>query len=112
MLVRDGRVIATGRNAPVARCDPTAHAEIAALRSAAQRLGNYRLDDCTLYVTLEPCPMCAGAMLHARLPRVVFGAADEKTGAAGSVVDLFAEPLLNHQTEIRAECWPRNAAQN
>ncbi|QIL80590.1 tRNA adenosine(34) deaminase TadA [Diaphorobacter sp. HDW4A] len=101
VLVRDGRVLSTGRNAPIARHDPTAHAELAALRSAAQALGNYRLDDCTLYVTLEPCPMCAGAMLHARLPRVVFGAMDAKTGAAGSVVDLFAEPLLNHQTEIR-----------
>lgn len=101
VLVKDGRVIAEGRNAPIALHDPTAHAEIAALRSAAQILGNYRLDDCTLYVTLEPCPMCAGAMLHARLPRVVFGAADTKTGAAGSVVDLFAEPLLNHQTLIQ-----------
>ncbi|QIL72698.1 tRNA adenosine(34) deaminase TadA [Diaphorobacter sp. HDW4B] len=101
VLVKDGRVIAEGRNAPIAQHDPTAHAEIAALRSAAQTLGNYRLDGCTLYVTLEPCPMCAGAMLHARLPRVVFGAADAKTGAAGSVVDLFAEPLLNHQTQIQ-----------
>ena len=101
VMVRDGRVIAVGRNAPIARHDPTAHAEIAALRSAAQELGNYRLDGCTLYVTLEPCPMCAGAMLHARLPRVVFGADDPKTGAAGSVVDLFGEPRLNHQTEIQ-----------
>lgn len=100
VLVKDGVVIATGRNAPISRHDPTAHAEIVALRSAARQLGNYRLEDCTLYVTLEPCPMCAGAMLHARLPRVVFGAADEKTGAAGSVTDLFAEPRLNHQTEI------------
>ena len=101
VLVRYGRVLSTGRNAPIAQHDPTAHAELAALRSAARALGNYRLDDCTLYVTLEPCPMCAGAMLHARLPRVVFGAVDAKTGAAGSVVDLFAEPLLNHQTEIQ-----------
>lgn len=101
VLVKNGRVIAEGRNAPIAQHDPTAHAEIAALRSAAHTLGNYRLDDCALYVTLEPCPMCAGAMLHARLPRVVFGAADAKTGAAGSVVDLFAQPLLNHQTQIR-----------
>ena len=101
VLVKDGRVIAEGRNAPIAQHDPTAHAEIAALRSAAQTMGNYRLDGCTLYVTLEPCPMCAGAMLHARLPRVVFGAMDAKTGAAGSVVDLFAEPLLNHQTQIQ-----------
>ena len=100
VLVKEGVVIAAGRNAPIAQHDPTAHAEIATLRSAAQALGNYRLDGCTLYVTLEPCPMCAGAMLHARVPRVVFGATDEKTGAAGSVVNLFAEPLLNHQTQI------------
>ena len=100
VLVRDGQVIASGRNAPIACHDPTQHAEMAALRVAAQQLGNYRLDGCTLYVTLEPCAMCAGAMLHARLPRVVYGAADPKTGAAGSVVNLFAEPLLNHQTQI------------
>jgi len=100
VLVRGGRVIATGRNAPIAGHDPTAHAEMAALRAAARQLGNYRLDGCTLYVTLEPCAMCSGAMLHARLPRVVYGAADPKTGAAGSVVNLFAEPLLNHQTQV------------
>ncbi|RYY81717.1 MAG: tRNA adenosine(34) deaminase TadA [Comamonadaceae bacterium] len=101
VLVRDGVEIACGRNAPVARHDPTAHAEINALRAGAAALGNYRLDDCTLYVTLEPCAMCAGAMLHARLARVVFGAADPKTGAAGSVVDLFAEPQLNHRTTVQ-----------
>lgn len=101
VVVRQGEVIATGRNAPIAGHDPTAHAEIAALRAAAQRLGNYRLDGCTLYVTLEPCAMCSGAMLHARLPRVVYGAADAKTGAAGSVVDLFAEPRLNHHTQLQ-----------
>ena len=101
VLVRAGEVIATGRNAPIASHDPTQHAEIAALRAAARRLGNYRLDGCTLYVTLEPCAMCSGAMLHARLPRVVYGAADPKTGAAGSVVDLFAEPRLNHQTAVQ-----------
>ncbi len=99
IVVRGGQVIATGRNAPIAGHDPTAHAEIAALRTAAERLGNYRLDGCTLYVTLEPCAMCSGAMLHARLARVVFGAADAKTGAAGSVVNLFAEERLNHQTQ-------------
>ncbi|MBX3587553.1 MAG: tRNA adenosine(34) deaminase TadA [Ramlibacter sp.] len=109
VVVRGGEVIATGRNAPVGAHDPTAHAEIAALRAAAARLGNYRLDDCDLYVTLEPCAMCAGAMLHARLRQVVFGAPDPKTGAAGSVVDLFAEPRLNHQTRLQggvlaAEC--------
>ena len=98
VVVRDGQVIATGRNASIATHDPTAHAEIVALRAAAQVLGNYRLDGCTLYVTLEPCAMCVGAMLHARLARVVFGAADAKTGAAGSVVNLFDESALNHQT--------------
>ncbi|UCU97035.1 tRNA adenosine(34) deaminase TadA [Hydrogenophaga taeniospiralis] len=101
VVVQGGRVIATGRNAPIDDLDPTAHAEIVALRAAARALGNYRLDDCTLYVTLEPCAMCSGAMLHARLPRVVFGAADPKTGAAGSVVNLFAEPQLNHQTTVQ-----------
>ncbi len=101
VVVRGGEVIATGRNAPVQGHDPTAHAEIMALRAAAQRLGNYRLEGCTLYVTLEPCAMCSGAMLHARVPRVVFGAADPKTGAAGSVVDLFASPQLNHQTQVQ-----------
>jgi tRNA(adenine34) deaminase len=101
VLVRHGQVIATGQNAPVSSHDPTAHAEIVALRKGAQLLGNYRLDDCELYVTLEPCAMCAGAMLHARLKRLVFGAADPKTGAAGSVVDLFAQSRLNHRTQVR-----------
>ncbi len=98
IVVRHGEVIAAGRNAPVDALDPTAHAEIVALRAAAQVLGNYRLEDCELYVTLEPCAMCSGAMLHARLKRVVFGAPDAKTGAAGSVVNLFADVRLNHQT--------------
>jgi len=98
VVVRHGEIIATGRNAPVDASDPTAHAEILALRAAAQALGNYRLDECELFVTLEPCAMCSGAMLHARLQRVVFGAADPKTGAAGSVINLFAESRLNHQT--------------
>lgn len=101
VVVKDGQVIATGRNAPVQGHDPTAHAEIVALRAAAEQLGNYRLDGCTLYVTLEPCAMCSGAMLHARVPRVVFGAADPKTGAAGSVLDLFGYAALNHHTEVR-----------
>lgn len=101
VIVRGGQVIAQGRNAPVATCDPTAHAEIVALRAAATHLDNYRLDDCTLYVTLEPCAMCVGAMLHARLARVVYGASDPKTGAAGSVVDLFADARLNHQTQVQ-----------
>lgn len=101
VVVQDGRVIATGRNAPIGRHDPTAHAEIAALRMAARALGNYRLDGCTLYVTLEPCAMCAGAMLHARLARVVFGAPDPRTGAAGSVLDVFGQARLNHQTVVQ-----------
>ncbi len=100
VVVKDGQVIATGRNTPIASHDPTAHAEIVALRAAAQVLGNYRLDGCELFVTLEPCAMCSGAMLHARLGRVVFGATDPKTGAAGSVVNLFDYPQLNHQTKI------------
>jgi len=102
VVVRHGEVIATGRNAPISAHDPTAHAEIVALRAAALALGNYRLDDCELYVTLEPCAMCSGAMLHARLKRVVFGAADAKTGAAGSVVNLFSESVLNHQTALES----------
>ncbi len=101
VVAQGQQVVAVGHNTPVAGHDPTAHAEIIALRAAAAVLGNYRLDGCTLYVTLEPCAMCAGAMLHARLDRVVFGAADPKTGAAGSVVDLFAEPRLNHQTRVQ-----------
>ncbi|MEZ5608195.1 MAG: tRNA adenosine(34) deaminase TadA [Burkholderiaceae bacterium] len=101
VVVQGGRVIATGRNAPIGQRDPTAHAEIAALRGAARALGNYRLDGCTLYVTLEPCAMCAGAMLHARLARVVFGAADPRTGAAGSVLDVFGQARLNHQTVVQ-----------
>ncbi len=101
VVVCNGEVIATGRNAPIESHDPTAHAEIAALRAAAKVLGNYRLPDCTLYVTLEPCAMCSGAMLHARLKRVVFGALDPKTGAAGSVINLFDHPQLNHQTALQ-----------
>lgn len=101
VVVQGGVVIASGRNAPIEGHDPTAHAEIAALRAAAKVLGNYRLPDCTLYVTLEPCAMCSGAMLHARLKRVVFGAADAKTGAAGSVINLFAQSQLNHQTTLQ-----------
>jgi len=102
VVVHDGKVIGTGRNAPVGSHDPTAHAEIVALRAAARALGNYRLDGCALYVTLEPCAMCAGALLHARFQRVVFGAHDPKTGAAGSVVDLFRSPELNHHTDVQA----------
>ncbi len=99
VVVRDGRIIGTGFNQPIGSHDPTSHAEIIALRQAALSSGNYRLPDCDLYVTLEPCAMCVGAMLHARLRRVVFGAFDRKTGAAGSVLNLFAEAAINHHTE-------------
>ena len=101
VVIRDGVVIACGHNAPIANHDPSAHAEMQALRAAARVLGNYRLPECELFVTLEPCAMCAGAMLHARLKRVVFGASDPKTGAAGSVIDLFAQAKLNHQTAVQ-----------
>ena len=100
LIVRAGEVVGRGFNQPIVRHDPTAHAEVMALRDAAMRLDNYRLPGCTLYVTLEPCAMCAGAILHARIERVVFGAHDPKTGAAGSVIDLFAEPMLNHHTAV------------
>ncbi|SDF79111.1 MULTISPECIES: tRNA adenosine(34) deaminase TadA [unclassified Duganella] len=100
VVVKDGVVIAVGCNQPIGKHDPTAHAEIVALRAAAGKLGNYRLPGCELYVTLEPCVMCSGAMLHARLAKVVFGAADPKTGACGSVVNLFEQEQLNHHTEI------------
>jgi tRNA(adenine34) deaminase len=100
VVVKDGQVIATGFNQPIGTHDPTAHAEIMALRAAASIIGNYRLPGCELYVTLEPCAMCSGAMMHARLARVVFGAADPKTGACGSIVDLFSLQKLNHHTEV------------
>ena len=101
VVVKDGVVIATGRNSPIAATDPSAHAEILALRAAAKSLGNYRLEGCELFVTLEPCAMCVGAMLHSRLQRVVFGASDPKTGAAGSVLNLFSQPALNHRTQVQ-----------
>jgi tRNA(adenine34) deaminase len=97
VVVRAGQVIATGRNAPLASHDPTAHAEVNAIRAAAQAIGNYRLDDCTLYVTLEPCAMCSGAALHARFKRLVFGATEPKTGAAGSVLNLFAHDPIDRR---------------
>jgi tRNA(adenine34) deaminase len=100
VLVRDGQVISSGFNQPISNSDPSAHAEMMALRSAAQDASNYRLPGTTLYVTLEPCTMCAGAMLHARVERVVFGAADPKTGAAGSVLNVFSEKQINHQTQV------------
>lgn len=100
VVVRDGQIVGRGFNAPIGERDPTAHAEIAALRDAARNLENYRLPGCELFVTLEPCAMCAGAILHARIARVVYGARDPKTGVHGSVVDLFAVDRLNHHTEV------------
>ena len=104
VVVRDSptgrQVVATGYNRPVTDHDPTAHAEIVALRHAAKLLGNYRLPECEVYVTLEPCAMCAMALLHARVKRVIYGAPDPKAGAAGSVVDIFGTPALNHHTRI------------
>ena len=100
IVVKDGVVIGRGENAPIGLNDPTAHAEVIAMREAAQHLGNYRLVDCTLYVTLEPCAMCSGAMQHARIAKLVYGASDPKTGTCGSVVNLMAEPKLNHHCEV------------
>jgi tRNA(adenine34) deaminase len=99
VLVSGERIIATGANAPIARCDPTAHAEMEALRSGARELANYRLTGCELYVTLEPCLMCASALLHARVDRVVFGTWDVQFGAAGSLIDAFRLPGLNHRVD-------------
>jgi tRNA(adenine34) deaminase len=111
VVVLDGEVIATGFNQPISRSDPTAHAEIVALRAAALRAGNYRLAGCELYVTLEPCAMCAGAIQHARIARLVWGAKDPKTGACGSVVDLFSQPLLNHHAQVASDVMaPESAA--
>lgn len=100
VVVAEEKVVGEGWNRPIAARDPTAHAEIQAMRAAATALGNYRLSGATLYVTLEPCAMCVGAMFHARLARVVFGAADPKTGACGSVLNLFAEARLNHHAQV------------
>jgi tRNA(adenine34) deaminase len=114
LVVNDGVVIGRGRNQPIGAHDPTAHAEVVALRDAAMRIGNYRLSGSTLYVTLEPCAMCAGAIIHARVGRVVFGAADPKTGACGSVVDLFSTALNHHATVtggvLADECGARLSA--
>lgn len=100
VVVSDGAIVGRGGNAPIKESDPTAHAEIAALREAARALGNYRLPGCELYVTIEPCAMCAGAIMHARVRHLVYGARDPKTGACGSVVDLFANKRLNHHTTV------------
>jgi tRNA(adenine34) deaminase len=100
VIVHEGEVLATGRNEREERQDPTAHAEVLALREAAEKLGSWRVLDSVLYVTLEPCAMCAGAIVLARMPRVVFGAWDPKAGAAGSVLDILAQPQLNHRPEV------------
>jgi tRNA(adenine34) deaminase len=100
VVVRDGEIIGRGFNRPISSSDPTAHAEIIAMRDAALRTGNYRLTGCELFVTLEPCAMCAGAIMHARIRRLVFGTSDPKTGACGSVTDLFSMALINHHTEV------------
>lgn len=100
VVVKDGIIIGRGSNSPIGSHDPSAHAEINAMRDAAQHLGNYRLVDCTLYVTLEPCAMCSGAIQHARIARLVYGASDPKTGACGSVINLMAEAKLNHHTTV------------
>ena len=100
VVVKNGEIVGRGFNAPISRHDPSAHAEMLAMRDAAQRLGNYRLVGCELFVTLEPCLMCAGAIMHARIARVVYGASDLKTGACGSVLNAFAEPRLNHHAEV------------
>jgi len=111
VLVKDGLVIATGFNHPIELHDPSAHAEMQALRAGAVALENYRLPGCTMYVTLEPCAMCAGAMMHARLSRVVFGTSDPKTGVAGSVMNLFEQSQLNHHTTVTGQVLQQECSQ-
>ena len=110
VVVKDGEIIGRGYNRPISAHDPTGHAEVIALREAAAKLGNYRLGGCELFVTLEPCVMCTGAIFHARVARVVYGAADPKTGASGSVVDLYGDPRLNHHTSITGGILAAEAA--
>lgn len=110
VVVKDGEVVGRGFNRPVSGKDPTAHAEVVALRDAAEHIGNYRLEESDLYVTLEPCAMCAGAIMHARVRRVIYGAADPKSGACGSVVDLFAEERLNHHATVTGGVMAEEAA--
>jgi len=111
VVVHQGEVIAVAHNQPITDHDPTAHAEIRAMRQAARLLGNYRLVDCELYVTREPCAMCAGAMQHARIRRVIWGAPDPKTGACGSVIDLFAETRLNHHAQVTGRVLAQQSAE-
>ena len=101
VVVKDGEVVGRGFNRPILSHDPSAHAEMVAIRDASQRLGNYRLTDCDLYVTLEPCVMCSGAIFHARIRHVIFGASDPKTGVAGSVMNLYESKPLNHHADVR-----------
>lgn len=110
VVVKDGVIVGRGFNHPISGVDPTLHAEVAALRDAAKNLNNYRLPDCELYVTLEPCAMCVGAIVHARIKRVVWGAAEPKTGACGSVIDLTAEPRLNHHCTFEGGMLAEDAA--
>jgi len=110
VVVKDGQIVGRGFNQPIGSHDPTAHAEVMALRDAARNIGNYRLPDTTLYVTVEPCAMCAGAIQHARITRVVYGAREPKTGACGSVVDLFAEPRLNHHARVEGGVMAEESA--
>lgn len=116
VVVRDGEIIGRGFNQPISAHDPTAHAEIVAMRNAAATIGNYRLTECKIFVTLEPCVMCAGAIMHARIAHLVYGASDPKTGACGSVVDLFADQNLNHHASsveggvLADECGSRLSA--
>ncbi|MGH7908254.1 MAG: tRNA adenosine(34) deaminase TadA [Thermodesulfobacteriota bacterium] len=110
VLVREGTVVGRGYNRPVTGRDPTAHAEVVALRDAAEQIGNYRLGECALYVTLEPCAMCAGAIMHARVSRVIYGAADPKSGACGSVVDLLGDDRLNHHATVTGGVMAEEAA--
>jgi len=110
IVVRDGEVIGRGWNQNIGLHDPSAHAEIMAMRDAGQKLGNHRLPGCSLYVTLEPCPMCVGAMIHARLARLVFAAADPKTGAAGGRFDLLGDPAHNHEVQVDGGCCARESS--
>lgn len=111
VVVKHGLVVGRGYNQPISSNDPTAHAEVLALRDAARRLGNYRLPGCELYVTLEPCSMCVGAIMHARIASVVFGAADPKTGAAGSTINLFADDRLNFHAQVRGGVMARECSE-
>ncbi len=111
VIVRNGRLLARAHNRPIHLHDPTAHAEILALRRVARKLGNYRLNECTLYVTIEPCVMCAGAIVHARLKRVVFGAADRKGGGAGSVLSVLGHPSLNRRLDVRSGVLEKDCAE-